>query len=440
MAFWNKWFKNKTPVKANKVSGIMIGGYTETQFPKQDYLKQIEEVWKCVVAFKCIDYISKSCSQVGWKFIRVVGEKEEVVDDPDLNRLLKRPNPGQSFSKFIYNTVAYLLCNGNSYPLRIRTITGKQSEIPKELYILRPDLTKIKTNKEGNIVTYVYKENTPDEKKYDVDPATGHSDVLHLKEFNPTDELYGSARTQTAAYEIDTQNQATLWNFKILKNEARLGMLYLFKGILDQSTYDLIEEQIKSFSGAENAGKSLILQSEQGVDAKPYNWSPKDIDFLEGGRETARKICNAYGVPPMLLGIPGDNTYSNQKEARLSFWEETVIFYINYITEEFNNWCFSDSDIKLKSVLDEVPAFIEKRMEKWEKVDKLTSLTVNEKRKIMGLDPVEGGDSVLVSAGLLPIGSEPEDLEETITNTANKMKRAGYEAQEINNLIGADEW
>jgi len=56
------------------------------------------------------------------------------------------------------------------------------------------------------------------------------------------------------------------------------------------------------------------------VDVKPYSWSPKDIDFIEGGRETARRICIGLGVPPMLIGIPGDNTYSNYKEARAAFW------------------------------------------------------------------------------------------------------------------------
>ncbi|MEZ5874510.1 MAG: phage portal protein [Hyphomicrobiales bacterium] len=33
----------------------------------------------------------------------------------------------------------------------------------------------------------------------------------------------------------------------------------------------------------------------------------------------------ALGVPPMLLGIPGDNTYSNYAEANCSFWRQTVL-------------------------------------------------------------------------------------------------------------------
>ena len=39
--------------------------------------------------------------------------------------------------------------------------------------------------------------------------------------------------------------------------------------------------------------------------------SPKDMDFLEAKHTAAREIALAFGVPPMLLGIPGDNTYAN---------------------------------------------------------------------------------------------------------------------------------
>jgi hypothetical protein len=33
------------------------------------------------------------------------------------------------------------------------------------------------------------------------------------------------------------------------------------------------------------------------------------MDFIEAKHAAAREIALALGVPPMLLGIPGDNTY-----------------------------------------------------------------------------------------------------------------------------------
>ena len=57
------------------------------------------------------------------------------------------------------------------------------------------------------------------------------------------------------------------------------------------------------------AGRPLLLEG--GLDWKPLSLTPKDMDFIEAKNVAAREIALAIGVPPMLLGIPGDNTYSN---------------------------------------------------------------------------------------------------------------------------------
>ncbi len=59
--------------------------------------------------------------------------------------------------------------------------------------------------------------------------------------------------------------------------------------------------------------------------------SPKDMDFIEAKHAAAREIALAFGVPPMLLGIPGDNTYSNYQEANRVFWRATVLPLANRI-------------------------------------------------------------------------------------------------------------
>ena len=64
---------------------------------------------------------------------------------------------------------------------------------------------------------------------------------------------------------------------------------------------------------------------EGGLDWKPMGLTPKDMDFLEAKNAAAREIALAFGVPPMLLGIPGDNTYSNYQEANRAFYRLTVL-------------------------------------------------------------------------------------------------------------------
>ena len=85
----------------------------------------------------------------------------------------------------------------------------------------------------------------------------------------------------------------------------------------------LKSELEESFEGARNAGRPMLLEG--GLDWKSMSLSPRDMDFLEAKNAAAREIALALGVPPMLLGIPGDNTYANFQEANRTFWRQTVL-------------------------------------------------------------------------------------------------------------------
>ena len=57
----------------------------------------------------------------------------------------------------------------------------------------------------------------------------------------------------------------------------------------------------------------------------PHSLPPADLDVINAKHASAREIALALGVPPMLLGIPGDTTFSNYQEANCNFWRTTVI-------------------------------------------------------------------------------------------------------------------
>ena len=66
--------------------------------------------------------------------------------------------------------------------------------------------------------------------------------------------------------------------------------------------------------------------------------TPKDLDFIEAKHGAAREIALALGVPPMLLGIPGDNTFSNYQEANRTFWRQTVLPLVQRTTAALGEW------------------------------------------------------------------------------------------------------
>jgi HK97 family phage portal protein len=120
--------------------------------------------------------------------------------------------------------------------------------------------------------------------------------------------------------------------------------------------------------------------------------SPKDMDFLELKHAAAREIALAFGVPPMLLGIPGDNTYSNYQEANRAFWRATVLPLANRVCGALAQWLKPVfGDVRLAIDTDRIEARSADRAALWQRVNEATFLTDDEKREAVGYGPLQGG-------------------------------------------------
>ncbi|NQS89727.1 phage portal protein, partial [Patescibacteria group bacterium] len=306
-------------------------------------------------------------------------------------------------------------------------------------------------NKETGIVTgYVYQnELTRAKTVYPINPITGESDILHMKTFNPLDDYYGTPAIDPARLDIDTNNEAGKWNSALMQNGAKPGTAFVAKGPMSDKEYERLEKTImEKYSGAANAGKSILINTPDTTDVKHLGFSPADMDYLEGERKTARRIALAFGVPPQLLGIPGDSTYSNYKEARTAFWEDTVMYWLNFYKEELNWWFFGGTNVEyyIDFDLNDVPALAYKQDLKWDRAIKSDFLKENEKRNMVGYDSVEGGDAVYKPASemaaygddmLIPNIEENEtQVEEEEDEAVEKLQQIGLTLEEAENVIG----
>lgn len=204
------------------------------------------------------------------------------------------------------------------------------------------------------------------------DAITGQGNVLHLKKFNPLDDWYGMSPLEAAAYSVDQHNSAGAWNQAMLQNGARPGGAFLYKGELQEGEKERLRQAIDDRAvGAKNAGKPLILFGD--ATYQEMGMSPKDMDFVNAKHTSARDIALAFGVPPQLLGIPGDNTYSNMQEARLALWEDTVLPELDRLKDSLNNWLVPmfGEGLRLDYDADGIPALVTRRQEKQKSVVEL---------------------------------------------------------------------
>jgi HK97 family phage portal protein len=112
------------------------------------------------------------------------------------------------------------------------------------------------------------------------------------------------------------------------------------------------------------------------------------MDFAELKAAASRDIALAFGVPPMLLGLPGDNTYANYREANRALWRLTLLPLAGKIlaglSEGLEPWF---PGLELAIDLDRVPALAEDREKAWSQVSDADFLDADEKRALLGLPP-----------------------------------------------------
>jgi HK97 family phage portal protein len=221
--------------------------------------------------------------------------------------------------------------------------------------------------------------------------------ILHLALFNPLDDYYGLSPLEAAAVAVDTHNAAARWNKALLDNAARPSGALVYDGpdgmVLGDAQFERLKRELDAqFQGASNAGRPMVLEG--GLDWKAMSLTPQDMDFLEAKHSAAREIALAFGVPPMLLAIPGDNTYSNYQEANRVFWRQTVLPLAARVSGALTQWLAPafGAELRLAVDSDKIDALAGDRALLWERVSKAPFLTLNEKRTAAGYGAVEGGD------------------------------------------------
>jgi len=389
-----QWFRGRE-AKQSAVSKVLVTNPGQPVWSARNYEQFAKEAYgKNVVAYQSINKIAEAISSVDFMVFR---GQQELAAHPLLN-LLDRPNPMQSGADYIHAKVGYLLIAGNGYEERVKV--GREV---RELYQLRPDRMKIVPSNSGIPAAYEYSV-AGRKVRFEVDQRTLECDVRHLKMFNPTDDWYGLSPVEAGAYAIDQLNESMAWLQALLQNSARPSGALVLKdgGSLSDDNFNRLKSQIEEqYSGSRNAGRPMLLEG--GLDWKQMGLSPADMGIIEAKFSAARDVALAFGVPPLLLNIPGDNTYSNYKEARLAFWEDTVLPLLNVILNDWNNWLAAPYGVEIRANVDEIPAIAEKRLQLWQMADASNDLTINERRAMKGYEPIPGGDTILVNATQIPL-------------------------------------
>ena len=413
------WFRRAPVVIQQKASAVGRVLHMQTMgspvwTPRQYDRLAAESYMKNAIAYRCVRLIAEAAASIPF----LVYEKDDELEEHELLTLLRRPNPFQSGDELWDAFYSFYRIAGNSY-LEAVALDSK----PRELFVLRPDRMKLTVSETGYPEAYLYSVGGQKEVRFDMTQVGRQLPLLHMREFHPLSDWYGMAPVEAGAYAVDVHNSAGSYNKALLDNQARPSGALVYSPPTENSDASLTDKQFdrlkkeieEKYSGSQNAGRPMVLEG--GLDWKEMATSPKDMEFIEGKREAAREVALTYGVPPQLLGIPGDNTFSNYQEANRAFYRQTVLPLVQKTCRALTNF-FAPTwpTLRIDYNEDEIPALDTEREALWKRLNESKFLTINEKREAVGYEPYEPkepgedgtggekvGDVILIGSGDTPL-------------------------------------
>ena len=325
------------------------------------------------IAHRCVRLIAESAASVSLR-----------VSDAAASRVINRGLPGSSAVETFEAFYGYLQLGGNAF---FESVLG--GEHPIALVAHRPDSFVMGRDAQGRPTGW-QQEHGGRTRRFPRDAATGRCALFQMRLFNPVDDCQGQSPLSAASQAVDLHNRGGVWAKALLENSARPSGALIHDPVSGERLTDDQFERLKSeleqnFSGPLQAGRPLVLEG--GLDWKSISMSPTDMDFIQLRREAAREIALAFGVPPMLLGLPGDNTYANYREANQAFWRQTIIPLVNKTAIGLQGWLsgFFGDELIITPDLDSVPALSSERAVLWKRLSEASFISAQEARRMAGL-------------------------------------------------------
>ena len=278
---------------------------------------------------------------------------------------------------------ANLLLHGNAYV----QLLADGNDLPAELVQLRPERVSVIADERGWPVGYLYQACGQQTQINAADPL-GRKQLVHIKALHPRDDHYGLGCLDAATPAATVHNRASRWNKALLDHGARPSGALSYEpadgSVLSAEQFKRLREELADqFSGEANAGRPLLLEG--GLKWQALSLTPADMDFVALKEGAARDIALAFGVPPVLVGLPGDATYANAREAGRALYRQTILPMAGRILDSLaamlSDWL---GPVSLTVDTDQISEIADDRAQLWQQVGAATFLTDAEKRTMLG--------------------------------------------------------
>lgn len=264
----------------------------------------------------CVDFLARNIAQLGLHVFRRVSETDrQRLRDHPLARLIEQPLPPQ-FKMTRYRLIESLMGDlgiyHNAFWLKVR-VGGKVQGLLR----VPPTLVTVY----GSLVPTKYEIDIGGEPR-----PFQPEDIVHFRGYNPEDPTMGLSPLETLRRILAEEHAAGDYREHFWRNAARMhGIILRPADAPDWSpaARERFKEEFAAlYSGAENSGKTAIL--EEGMDWKAVEFNAQESEYLAGRKLTREECARAYHIPLPMVGILDHATFSNIKEQHKQLYQDSL--------------------------------------------------------------------------------------------------------------------
>lgn len=266
--------------------------------------------------FTVIDKVSVSVARLGIQVWDNSPDNGKVLDSTSAYaKVIKDPCPTMSAYAFWHWIASTYELYGEAYLLKSRDKTGKVVG----LYPMHPTRTAVKRDQDGNEV-FVFQVGVASAGILTA-PA---EDVIPFRRYNPDTTMRGLSRLEPLRSTLMNEDGARTAAASWWRNMGRPSMILSTDKILSQDGRTRLKASWDSAqSGAGRAGGAAVL--EDGVKATPIQLSAEELQYIESRKLNREEVCATFDVPPPVVHILDNATFSNITEQMRSMYRDTMM-------------------------------------------------------------------------------------------------------------------
>ena len=253
----------------------------------------------------CVDFLARNIAQLGLHVFKRVSDTDRVrlIDHP-LAKVIEHPLPAE-FKVTRYRLIESLMGDlgvyFNAYWLKVRA-----PDAPLGLLRIPPPLVTVK----GYLVPTGYELDLGGTPK-----QIASSEIVHIRGYNAEDPVSGLSPLETLRRVLAEEHAAGNYREGLWRNGARMYGIVNRPATApewsDPARQRFKQEFSALYAGNDlsNSGKTAVL--EEGMEWQQISFNAEESEYLAGRKLTREECARAFHIPPPMVGILDNATFSN---------------------------------------------------------------------------------------------------------------------------------